>query len=111
MEAQLKHLLKLAVLLLGVGAAVLLTPACRAQSEVSPDHFDGTDSWAAAAQTTHPAAHKQTGANGALPAEKQKGAQASPFQLAAAQLSKPERREAVVRDRKRKTAASSPERK
>ena len=107
----MKHLLKLAVLLLGIGASALFTPACRAQSEVSPDNFDGTDTWAAAAQATRPAAHKQTGVNAALPAEK-KGAQASPFQLAAArELSKPVRREAVVRDRKRKTAAVSPEKK
>jgi len=32
---------KIPVMLLGLGAAVILTPACRAQ-EVSPDHFTAT---------------------------------------------------------------------
>jgi len=41
-------LLKLPVLLLGFGAGVLFAPACKAQAEVSPDHFDGTESWVAA---------------------------------------------------------------
>jgi hypothetical protein len=43
-------MLKLAVPLLGFGAVLLFTPSCRAQSEVSPDHFDGTDSWETAAR-------------------------------------------------------------
>jgi hypothetical protein len=32
---------KIPVMLLGLGAAVILAPACKAQ-EVSPDHFTGT---------------------------------------------------------------------
>lgn len=36
------------MLLLTLGGAILLVPQARAQSEIAPDHFDGTDSWAAA---------------------------------------------------------------
>ena len=32
-----------------LGSALILAPQSRAQSEVAPDHFDGTDSWARAA--------------------------------------------------------------
>ena len=51
----MKHfiLLRLTVLLLGLGGALVLTPACKAQSEISPDHFGGTDSWATAARAVH----------------------------------------------------------
>ena len=56
------------MLLLGLGGMLALTPSARAQSEVSPDHFDGTDSWAVAlaresttrtAKTKAPAGVKQ----------------------------------------------------
>jgi hypothetical protein len=36
-------LLKMCVVFLGVGAGILFAPTCRAQSEVSPDHFEGAD--------------------------------------------------------------------
>ncbi len=47
-------LLKLLAVLLGFGAILVLSPACKAQ-EVSPDRFDGSDSWVAAAQKPLPA--------------------------------------------------------
>jgi hypothetical protein len=106
-----KHfvLLKLSVLLLGIGAALLFTPACRAQSEISPDHFDGTDSWAAAA-AVHPPMHKLIGAKASLQAQSQKTPQGSAIQLAAArEVSKPVRQDAVAIDRKRKAAANNPQ--
>lgn len=40
---------KLAVILIGLGGSLALAPQSRAQSEIAPDHFDGTDSWAVAA--------------------------------------------------------------
>jgi hypothetical protein len=43
-------LLKIPVLLAGFGALLFLAPACKAQSEISPDHFDGTDAWEIAAR-------------------------------------------------------------
>jgi hypothetical protein len=39
-------LLKFTLILGALAAALTLSPACKAQSEVNPDHFDGTDSWA-----------------------------------------------------------------
>jgi hypothetical protein len=42
-------LLKIPVLLAGFGALLFFAPACKAQSEISPDHFDGTDAWEIAA--------------------------------------------------------------
>jgi hypothetical protein len=41
--------LRLPLVIFVLGGAFLLVPQSRAQSEVAPDHFDGTDSWAAAA--------------------------------------------------------------
>lgn len=102
--------LKLPLLLLGIGAALLLTPACKAQSEISPDHFDGTDSWAAAAQKVHAPAQKQVVAKASLQAKSQKTPQGSAIQLAAArEVSKPVRPDATALDRKRKAAARDPE--
>ncbi len=40
---------KLPIVLFCLGGALALAPQSRAQSEIAPDHFDGTDSWAAAA--------------------------------------------------------------
>ncbi|HEY1481123.1 MAG TPA: hypothetical protein VGF19_00255 [Candidatus Acidoferrum sp.] len=36
-------LLKMCVVFVGVGAGMLFAPTCRAQAEVSPDHFEGAD--------------------------------------------------------------------
>jgi hypothetical protein len=33
------------MVLVGFGALVIFAPSCKAQSEVSADHFDGTDTW------------------------------------------------------------------
>ncbi|HLZ90753.1 MAG TPA: hypothetical protein VKQ28_03485 [Candidatus Acidoferrum sp.] len=46
---------KLPLLLLTLGGALILAPQASAQSEIAPDHFDGTDSWAAAAVAKVPA--------------------------------------------------------
>jgi hypothetical protein len=107
-----KHfiLLKLSVLVLGIGGALLLTPACRAQSEINPDHFDGTDSWAASAKAVRPPMYKPTGSKTSLQAQSQKPPQASAVQLAAArEAAKPVRQGAVLIDRKSKVAARNPE--
>ena len=109
----MKHsiLLKLSVLLFGIGAAQVLTPVCKAQSEISPDHFDGADTWAMAARPVHPQTQKQTAAQPSVQAKnQQKGTNGSAFQLAAArEVTKPVRREAVAIDRKRKPAAANSE--
>lgn len=36
---------KMPILLGSLGAVLLLSPAAKAQSEIAPEHFDGTDSW------------------------------------------------------------------
>ena len=43
-------LMKIPMVLVGFGALVIFAPSCKAQSEVSPDHFDGTDTWEVAAR-------------------------------------------------------------
>jgi len=97
---------KTSVLLLGIGGAMLLSPACKAQ-EVNPDHFDGRDSWAAAAQTAKPAKSRAAASTSAQ-AQTPKKTQGS-FQLASArEAAKPANREAVAADRKRKPAGSNP---
>lgn len=108
----MKHsiLLKLSVLVLGAAAALVLTPACKAQSEISPDHFDGTDSWATAARPVHPQPQRQNSSKPSLQAKSQKETKSSSFQLASTrEVSKPVRREAVAADRKRKTATPNSE--
>jgi hypothetical protein len=45
---------KLPIVLVCLGGALALAPQSRAQSEIAPDHFDGTDSWAAAALAKAP---------------------------------------------------------
>jgi hypothetical protein len=42
-------MLRISMIVLGFAAAALIAPQCRAQSDINPDHFDGTDSWQAAA--------------------------------------------------------------
>jgi hypothetical protein len=63
---------KILMLLLGFGGMLALTPCARAQSEVSPDHFDGTDSWAVALareSATRTARTKATGRSQTSPTE------------------------------------------
>lgn len=108
----MKHfmLLKLPFLAFGIGAALLLTPACKAQSEVSPDHFDGTDCWAVAARTVPTPMQSQAMAKTSLQAKSQKTVRASAFQLAAArEVTKPASGNAVAIDRQRKPVARNPE--
>lgn len=99
-------LLKLSSLVLGATAALVLAPACKAQSEISPDHFDGTDSWSKAARPVH--LKKQPATKPSKQAKSQKAAQGSAFQLAAVrEATKPVNREAVAVDRKRKPAGTN----
>jgi hypothetical protein len=55
--------LKVPVILLGFGAALALSPACKAQAEVAPDNYDNAESLAArqpAPQNLAAAGAKQT---------------------------------------------------
>ena len=42
-------MLRISMIVLGFAAAMLIAPRCRAQGEIDPDHFDGTDFWQTAA--------------------------------------------------------------
>jgi hypothetical protein len=64
-----KSLLKISIL--GFGFMALFAPSCRAQQEIDPDHFDGTDSWAlAAARKAPPAKSKFSAVATHLPARR-----------------------------------------
>ena len=76
-------LLKIPVLLAGFGALLFFAPACKAQSEISPDHFDGTDPWEIAARK--PVAQKAKTASqvGSYQAQNKKADSAASLKLAA----------------------------
>ncbi len=96
--------LKVPMLLVGFGAVLLFAPACKAQ-EVSPDHFDGTDSWEIAART--PVAAKAKSATNVVTyqARNQKASAGPNLQMAAArEVTKSAPRTAVALRDKRKTA-------
>jgi hypothetical protein len=96
---------KLAVLLVGLGGFLALAPQARAQSEVAPDHFDGSDSWALAASPKISAPRPKarpasitphvTGSKSATPAP----------QPVAARTATVSRRSDTAADKKRKPAA------
>jgi len=103
-------LLKIPVLLLGFGALALFAPACKAQSEVSPDHFDGTDPWEIAARKPVAPTAKSPKATGSYQAQNKKAGSSASLQLAAVrEVSKPSPGKAVAVPDKRKTAVRKPE--
>jgi hypothetical protein len=100
-------LLKLPVLLFGFGAALVLSPACRAQSEIAPDHFDGTDPWETAAHRVVTSRTHQTSA--AVQVQNRKAESHSAVQFAAVrELSQAAQQDTVAIQDKRKTAARKP---
>jgi hypothetical protein len=74
-------LLKIPVLLAGFGALLFFAPACKAQSEISPDHFDGTDTWEIAARK--PMAQKAALQHGLYQAQNKKADSSASLKLAA----------------------------
>jgi hypothetical protein len=97
-------LLKIPALLLGFGALVLFAPSCKAQSEVSPDHFDGTDPWEIAARKPVAATSKSSKATSSYQAQNKKADSNASLQLAAVrEVSKSSPRKAVAVQDKRKT--------
>lgn len=97
---------KLPIIVLFLGGAIALAPQSRAQSEIAPDHFDGTDFWAAAsakasAQKTNQHSApviSQTGSNkSAVPALQP---------VAARSVTAPRRSDAIL-TKKRKPAPKS----
>jgi hypothetical protein len=105
-------LLKIPMFLVGFGALVLFTPTCKAQSEVSPDHFDGTDSWEPAARKSVTPRSKPATATGPYQVQSKKAGSGASLQLAAVrEVSKSSPRNAVAVEDKRKVAARKPNKK
>jgi len=96
---------KLPIVLFCLGGALVLAPQSYAQSEVAPDHFDGTDSWAAAASVKTPNQKKNSQSTLATSqAWNNKPATAALEPTAARSLTAPRRSDAIV-IKKRKPAA------
>ncbi len=98
-------LLKIPVLLVGFAAMLLFTPACKAQSEVSPDHFDGTDPWEIAARKPMAPKAKAASERGSYQAQSKMVGSGASVQLAAVHdVSNSTGHKAVAIQDKRKTA-------
>jgi hypothetical protein len=105
-------LLKIPVLVVGFGALLFFAPACKAQSEVSPDHFDGTDTWEIAARQSVTPKVKPGPTSGSYQAENKKAGAAASLQLAAArEVQSSAHRNAVAVQDKRKPAVQPPDKK
>ena len=76
-------LLKIPMLVAGFGALLFFAPACKAQSEVNPDHFDGTDPWEIAARRSV-SPTKLGPTSGSYQAENKKTGSTASVQLTAA---------------------------
>lgn len=102
-------LLKIPVLVVGFGALLFFAPASRAQSEVNPDHFDGTDSWEIAARRSVTPKVRPGLTSGSYQAENKKAGSAASLQLAAArEVQSPAHRNAVaVQDKRKPTVRPS----
>jgi hypothetical protein len=98
---------KLSIVLLCLGGSLLLSPQSRAQSEIAPDHFDGTDSWAAAASPKATASKaKSNSATASLQAQSTKPASPALQPIAAREVTTPSRSNAIA-NKKRKPAIKS----
>jgi hypothetical protein len=103
-------LLRLAVVSCGLCALFCFPSPCSAQSEVNPDHFDGTDTWESTAQKSHPAKPAQV--RTALQSSPKKSGTTATMQLAATrEFSAPARHDAVAVEDKRKPAVRKPNKK
>ena len=109
---KLFSLLKIPALVAGFAALLFFAPTCKAQSEVSPDHFDGTDPWEIAARRPVAAKTKLTPATGSYQAQNKKTGSSASLQLASArELSKPIPQDAVAVQDKRKVAVRKSDKK
>ncbi len=107
---KLFSLLKIPTIVVGFGALLFLAPTCKAQSEVSPDHFDGTDPWEIAARKPVASKAKPALATGSYQAQNKKTGLGANLQLASArEVSKPTPRDAVAVQDKRKVAVRKPD--
>jgi hypothetical protein len=101
------RLLKLPMILVGFGALAASAPSCKAQSEVSPDHFDGTDGWETAARKPLLPANKATKPSVMYQAQNKKAS--ASVQLASAReiVNPMEQNKAALPDKKKQAARKS----
>jgi hypothetical protein len=105
-------LLKIPVLLTGFGALLFLAPACKAQSEISPDHFDGTDAWEIAARKPVAQRLKAAPERASYQAQNKKADSGADVKLAAVrEASNASHDNAVAIPDKRKVAVRKPDQK
>ena len=105
-------LLKLPMLLAVFGALLFFTPTCKAQSEISPDHFDGTDPWEIAARKPVAPKAKAAPEHGSYQAQNNKADSGASLKLAAVRdASNSTRHNAVAIQDKRKAAVRKPDQK
>jgi hypothetical protein len=99
---------KLPIVLLCLGGALVLASPSRAQSEIAPDHFDGTDSWAAAASAKAPAQKAKPQPALATSQARNNMPAAPPLEPVAARSVAASLRSDAIVTRKRKPAAPKP---
>lgn len=105
-------LLRLAIASCGLCALFAFPAACKAQSEVNPEHFDGTDSWEVAAHKSHLAKPQPAQVLNALQSNPRKPGTTATMQLAATrELSMPARHDGAAIQDKRKPVAQKPNKK
>jgi hypothetical protein len=106
------NLLKIPALLAGMGGLLFFAPACKAQSEISPDHFDGTDPWEIAARAPVAPKTKAKPERGSYQAQNKKADSGASLQLAAVReaANSPRHNTVAIQD-KRKTAVRKSDKK
>lgn len=102
---KLFSVLKLPMMLLGLGAGLFLAPTCKAQSEVSPDHFDGTDPWETVAGKPIAPQSKSAPANSYQAQNKKTGSSATLQMASEREVTKSVSHNAVAVQDKRKATA------
>jgi len=98
---------KLSIILLCLGGTLLLSPQSRAQSDIAPDHFDGTDSWAAAAAAKAPAAQTKSHSAPVILQASSKITAAPKLETVAAHEVTAPRRSKAIANKKRKPTSNS----
>ena len=98
-------ILRTTMVLAGVTGVLWLAPQCRAQAEINPDHFDGTDSWATPAKSK-PGTAKQLPTEKPAATKSSRSGNATVQPVAAREKSTARREQPVVVPRKRNSDTS-----
>lgn len=107
-------MLKTSILICSFGGALMLSPACKAQSEVAPDHFEGgnTEPWEKASRFVIPQPAKANPKQAASQAQAHKTSPGAKLQVAAARdHSKLAEHDVVAVQDKRRTSTNKSQQK